>query len=107
MTPRRRAPARRGKAPDERINALIPGVLRQVERRHTALFAIQQRWTRLVGRRLAAHTRPISLRRSQLVVQVDRPGDGFALRYERPAVLDRIRALGGAPVDDLVIRPAG
>ena len=90
----------------DRIGALLPGVLKKVEQTHQALFRIQRRWARLAGKPLASHTRPVSLRQGRLVVQADRPGDGFALSYARPAVLQRIRAVSPG-VQELIIRPGG
>ena len=90
---------------DERIGALVPAVLTRVRRRHSELLLIRERWVRLVGRKLAAHTAPVSLQRGRLVVRADRPGEGFALSYERPDVLRRINALKAGLVDELVIRP--
>lgn len=87
------------------IGALIPGVLKQVGERYSALHAIQQRWGRLVGRRLAAHTRPVSLRRGRLVVAVDGPGDGFLLSYQRPQLLERLQGDAKGAVEDIIIRP--
>ena len=96
---------RRRATKDSRIGALIPSVLSAVQRRHGELAFIQQRWTRLVGKQLAAHTTPVSLRKGRLVVRVDRPGDGFALNYERPEVLRRVNAIKAGAVDELIIRP--
>ena len=56
------------------VRGVIDDVLRQTAKRQRPLFAIQRRWTRLVGKRLAAHTRPVSLRRGRLIVHADQPG---------------------------------
>jgi hypothetical protein len=84
------------------VGALIPDVMRRAAREHRPLFAIQRRWPRLVGRQLAAHTRPVSLRRGRLVVHVDRPGDSFALNYARPKLLRQLQGTGR--VEEIVIR---
>lgn len=89
----------------ERIGALVPGVLRRVEQAHGALFAVQREWRRLVGGPLAAHTRPVSLRRGRLTVQADRPGDSFTLHYLRATLLPRVREVTGGRVEELVVRP--
>lgn len=89
----------------ERIDAVIPAVLRQLEHQQSALGATQQEWARLVGKRLAAHTKPVSLRGGRLVVHVERPGDGFALSYARPELLERLRSLAQGKVEEIVIRP--
>lgn len=89
-----------------RINAVLPGILQHARRRAQALAAIQARWGRLVGRPLAAHTRPVSLRRGRLVIHADRPGDGFALSYQRQQLLERLRVSAKeAGIEELVIRP--
>ena len=90
----------------QRIGALLPGLLKRVEQRHRALAAIQQRWGKLVGKRLAAHTRPVGLRHGRLVVAVDRPGDGFALSYQRPQLLEQLRGSAVGDVEEIIIRPS-
>ena len=90
----------------ERLDALIPGVIRQMSERHGALFEIQRDWPRLVGRRLAAHTRPASLRRGVLTVQTDRPGDSFAMSYRKPEALARLEAALPGKVHEILTRPA-
>ena len=90
----------------ERIDALIPQVLKQMGERHGALLEIQRDWERAVGRRLAAHTKPVSLRRGVLTVHVERPGDGFALSYRVPQALERFQTSLPGKVERVVIRPA-
>ncbi len=89
----------------ERIDSLIPHVLKRVEERHRPLVTIQQGWAGWVGKRLAAHTRPVSLQRGRLVVYADRPGDNFALSYQRAQLLEQIQAATEARVEEIVIRP--
>ena len=88
----------------QRIGAIVPGVLQQAERRHRALLTIQRRWPRLVGKGLAAHTKPVSLHRGRLIIHVDHPGEGFALKYVRPQVLERLQATTRGRIEELVIR---
>ena len=87
------------------IGPVIQDVLRRVGTQHEALAAIQRDWRRLVGRPLAAHTRPVSLRRGQLVVHVARPGESFALSYQRAQLLERLRAVTQGRVEEVVVRP--
>ncbi len=89
----------------QRIGPLVHDVLRLVGERHSALAAIQRDWRRLVGKGLAAHTRPVSLRRGRLTVHVERPGDSFALSYQRPRLLERLREAAPGRVEELVLRP--
>ena len=65
--------------PEQRIGEVIQRVLTHAKQQHGALFAIQRDWTKLVGRALAGHTKPVSLHRGRLIVHADRPGDSFAL----------------------------
>ena len=91
----------------QRIHAVIERVLKDVGQRHSALFAIQHDWGKLVGKRLAAHTRPVSLRKGRLVVQAARPGDSFTLSYQRTELLERLRAATQGHIEEIVIRPGG
>ena len=86
------------------VGALIHEMLQRAAREHRPLFAIQRRWPRLVGKQLAAHTRPVSLRRGRLVVHADRPGDNFALNYARPKLLKQLQASSSGSVEEIVIR---
>ena len=89
------------------IAAVMPHVLKRVAQRHGALFAIQRRWTSLVGKALAAHTQPVSVRRGRLTVIAERPGDGFALAYQRTQLLERLQAMSHGTVEELIVRPSG
>lgn len=89
----------------KRIDAIVSAVIKQAARRQQPLFTIQHRWGQLVGKALAAHTRPVSLRRGRLVVHVEQPGDGYALNYRRAALLKRLQATTKGRVEELVIRP--
>ncbi len=88
----------------ERIGALLHGVITKTRRRQAALQHIQRRWKTLVGKALAEHTKPIRLSRGQLVVHVRTPGDSFVLSYDRRRILDRLKALGGEDVHEVVFR---
>jgi len=88
----------------KRIGALIPEVMRQAAREYGPLFAIQHGWSRLVGKALAAHTQPVSLRRGRLVIHVDQPGDSFELSYARPRLLKQLHARTKGRVEEIVIR---
>ena len=86
------------------VGALIPDVMRRTAKEHRPLFAIQRSWRQLVGKQLAAHTRPVSLRRGRLIVHADQPGDSFALNYARPRLLEQLRDKGKGGVEEIVIR---
>ncbi len=88
----------------QRIGSLIPEVMKHTAHTHGPLFTIQREWSRLVGKPLAAHTKPVSLKRGRLVVYADRPGDNFALSYERPRLLAQLQILTSGHVEEIVIR---
>ena len=94
-----------GRPSEQSIEAILPAILRHAQRRYEVLSGIQRRWSRLVGKQLAAHSQPVSLRRGRLVVHVDQPGDGFMLSYRREPLLERLRATTKGSVKELVIRP--
>ena len=54
------------------------------------LSVIFSRWEEVVGAAVAAHSRPVSLRRSTLVVSVDHPAWATQLRYLGATILARI-----------------
>lgn len=89
----------------QRINAIVPAVLRRAKTQQRALTTIQRKWAGLVGRSLARHSRPVSLRGGRLVVHVEQPGDSFALSYQRETLLERLSAGTAGRIEELVIRP--
>ena len=89
----------------EAIGPLLVQVLRRTKQQHGALLTIQARWTRIVGRALATHSRPIRLQRGRLIIAVDRPGDGFTVQYQQRVILARLDRLLSGTVEALSIRP--
>ena len=87
------------------IGSLLPGILKHVGEWHGVLCQVQDGWARLVGRRLAAHTKPVSLRRGRLIVHAERPGDNYTLSYQREQLLAQLQALTDHKVEEMVIRP--
>lgn len=88
------------------LGKLIPEVLRRLQEQHQPVQVLQEQWPRVVGRKLAAHSRPMSLRKGRLTVLVDQPGENFALNYQRGEILRRAQALVGAQaVQELWLRP--
>ena len=89
----------------EALGALIPAILKQVEKEHSALALVQTSWRTIAGRQLAAQTKPISLRRGRLVVAAADPGDSYVLSFERARIVERLRQLTGGKVHEMVVRP--
>ena len=88
-----------------RLHTIVSAVLEQTAKQQQPLFTIQRRWGQLVGKALAAHTKPVSLRRGRLVVYVEQPGDGYALNFQRTALLKRLQTTTKGRVEELVVRP--
>lgn len=86
------------------IGTVVQQVLKQTQKKQSALFEVQRKWSRLVGKPLALHTRPVSLRQQRLIVHVERSGDGFILHYQRGKLLKRLARLTEGKVEELVIR---
>ena len=88
-----------------RIDVVLPGILARVGQHHAALETIRRRWPRLVGRELAAHSAPISVRRKQLVVAVSHPGESFALNFQKEALSKKLEGLTKGSITGIIIRP--
>ena len=86
------------------IATVLPAVLHQAQQRYGLLHQVQESWGTLVGKRLAAHTAPVSLRHGRLIVHVDRPGDGFTLNFQRQQLVSQLKARTNGAVEELVIR---
>jgi len=93
---------RKGKA--EALGAILPGILQNQQNAQRPLASVQKAWPELVGRRAAAHSRPVSLRKGRLIVHVDQPGDVFALSYQQPQLLERLKRMEEAAVKEVVFR---
>ena len=91
--------------PPKTLQHILPAVLKQVEQQHGTLVSVQREWARLVGRQMAAHAKPVSLRRGRLMIQVDRPGDGFTLRYQQAELLAALQRATQGRVEEIVLRP--
>lgn len=88
------------------IGSILTEVLQQTQQRHATLSAIQQDWVGLVGKRLARHTKPVSLRQGRLVIQTDHAGDGFLLRYAQPQLREQLAQRTHGAVTEVIVRPA-
>jgi predicted nucleic acid-binding Zn ribbon protein len=70
-----------------------------------ALSVVFSRWEDVVGSAVAAHSRPVSLRQSTLVVSVDHPAWATQLRYLGTSILGRItEAVGHEVASRLEVR---
>jgi predicted nucleic acid-binding Zn ribbon protein len=63
-----------------------------------ALSVVFSRWEEVVGPAVAAHSHPVSLLRSTLVVSVDHPAWATQLRYLGSTILARITEVVGHEV---------
>ncbi len=70
----------------------------------TSVFA---RWEELVGPDIAAHATPRTLRDGVLTVAVDHPAWAASLQLLAGDILERIDAVGGDAVRELVVRVVG
>jgi predicted nucleic acid-binding Zn ribbon protein len=69
------------------------------------LVAVFGGWTDVVGERLAAHARPVSLARGTLVVEVDDGGWATQLRFLESDLKRRLaEAAGGVEIDRVEVR---
>ncbi len=91
----------------QQIGVVLSAVMKHAAQQHGLLQLVQQRWRHLVGSALAGHAKPTSIRRGVLVIVVSRPGDSFALSYQREALVKKLAALTEGRVKDIVVRPGG
>lgn len=84
--------------PASSLNALVPGVMKGLglEQRlqQSQVFYL---WPEIVGKDIALHAQPVSLRNGQLVVAVDHPVWMQELsRYHKALILQKVQARVGA-----------
>ena len=87
------------------IGELIPNIIRKASVAHQTIQQLQQEWRRLVGKELASHTRPASLRRKTLCVYTDEPGASFLLSMGKGALLAKLNQHTHGQIEELIIRP--
>lgn len=87
------------------IREVIPNIVRQAAQQHETIQRLRDEWRRLVGKELAKHTKPASLRRGTLYVHADEPGASFILSLEKPRLLAQLQARAKRPIEEIVIRP--
>ena len=87
------------------LKELVPKVVQQAATATEAARALQRDWPKLVGKALARHTRPGSLRRKTLCVYTDDPGASFLLALEKPQLLAKLRARAHTDINEIVVRP--
>ena len=88
------------------LSNLVTAVMTNAATTHHAIHEIQRRWKRIVGASLAASSRPVSLRRGVLSVEVDDPGTAYALSLKKSRALAQL-SHATAPVTELVVRAGG
>ena len=89
------------------IAGVVDAIMTHAAAAHRPIHEIQRRWRRAVGASLAARSRPVSVRRGVLAVEVDDPGTAYALSLRTPAALRALAHDGGPAVQELVIRAGG
>lgn len=101
------APLENPAKPAPRLDQLVPKVVKGL--------GLEQRlqesqvffhWADIVGKDIASHAQPVSLRNKLLVIAVDHPGWLQELsRYHKPLLLQKVRGrIGQTAVRDIVFR---
>ena len=94
-----------GRNKPELLRTVVSTVLARAKQQHGELERIRRRWRALVGPRVAAHTRPMSLRRGRLIIHAEGPGESFTLSYQRARLLAQLRRATKGKVEEIIIRP--
>lgn len=93
--------------PAASMDALVPGVLKGLGlEQRLQQSQVFFHWPEIVGKDIAAHAQPISLKNRLLIVGVDHPGWLQELsRYHKPLLLQKVRErIGKTAVRDIVFR---
>ena len=87
------------------IDTILKTVMRCAKQRGRTLGDIQHRWSQVVGTKLSKHSKPVSLRHGLLVVDVDQPGDNYALSLRKQELLEQLQGVAEGAVKELLLRP--
>jgi len=102
-----RLPTADGDRGPRRFNESLDRLIRHLGAPASAdVAAVFERWPELVGERVAAHSRPVSLRGGVLIIAVDDPAWASQLSWLERRLLDGVGDHLGAPVDRLEVRVA-
>ena len=101
---------RRGNHSTHTIAQLLPGVVRKATQKQRESEGIRRRWSKLVGKELARHTKPSGVRGGKLYVQTDEPGASFLLSLDKPRLLAKMQPprrtkRDAKGIEDIVVRP--
>lgn len=98
-----------GDAEPRRVSESLDRITRRLGGPASSVFAsLFAGWEELVGPDIAAHSRPVSLRRGVLVLMVDHPAWATQLRFMTSELLVRIcEAVGTSDVAEIQVRVAG
>lgn len=88
----------------EALAEILPAILEAQQKAHRPIAMIQDAWPKLVGERVAAHSKPVSLRQGCLIVHVDQPGDSYMLSFQRSQLLKRLKEMSESTVDEIIFR---
>ena len=80
-----------GKPTDETLKDLVKGVIKDLTGGgRLTEEEVNTAWSSAVGKRAARHTRPVSLKKSRLVVNVDGSGWLYELTLKKRDILKRL-----------------
>ena len=89
-----------------RIDDILASLLKQKKWRNGLMLArIQQDWTQIVGREIAAHARPAHLSRGRLEIACDHDVWRAELQFLKPELLARLtEEIGEGVVKDIWLK---
>lgn len=87
-----------------KIDHIIAGLLADTAKTQSPLLPLQEKWAELVGKRLAAYSRPVRIFKGKLFIHVEHPADSYELSFRRRQLESRIKAETQGVVSELVFR---
>jgi len=79
------------------VKASLDAIARRIGApKASALVAVFDRWTEVVGPAIAAHAQPRTLKKGTLVVVVDDPAWATELRFRGPEIVEGCAVVAGA-----------
>jgi predicted nucleic acid-binding Zn ribbon protein len=87
------------------LEELLKGVIKNLRATKLTQEEMAQVWQDAVGKRAAAHTKPVSIRRSALRINVDDSGWLYELTIQRKEILKKLEGkLKGKKLKDIRFR---
>jgi predicted nucleic acid-binding Zn ribbon protein len=74
------------------LKSVLKGIIKDLGKKRLTEEEIKKAWGSAVGKKAASHTKPVSLKKARLVVNVDRSAWLYELTLKKREILEKLQA---------------